>query len=156
MDQNKKMILISLVTIGVLVVFGAVFMLKSKQSVAPVKKNSTLPQNGEIFPTVDSSVVVTIVRVGDGKRVQLKIGGIPTGTNTIDYEFSYDTKAGVPRGVIGTITPTDSTYQKEIVLGSCSTNICTYDEGVNTVKVSLKFNATSGEAQLFEKEFALE
>ena len=146
MDKNKKTVLVTFVTIGVLVVMGAVVMLKGKSSVAPVKRDSTLPQSGDTVPTVDSSVVVTIVRVGDGKRVQLKIVGIPNGTSTIDYEFSYDTKAGVPRGVIGTITPTDSTYQKEIVLGSCSTNICTYDEGVNAVKVSMKFNTASGEA----------
>jgi len=44
--------------------------------------------------------------------------------------------------------------EKEIVLGSCSTNICTYDEGVEKVTVNLKFNSPE-ESRIFEKELAL-
>lgn len=156
MNQNKKTIFISVFTVMVIAIVASVMLINRKELRPISKKVSTLPNNADIVPTVDSSVLVSIKRVGDGKRVKLTISSIPSGTTSIDYEFSYDTRTGVPRGVIGTITPTESTYQKEIVLGSCSTNVCTYDEGVTKVKVSLKFNLDSGSSSIFEKEFALE
>lgn len=114
---------------------------------------SILPQS-EKLAAVESSVKVAVKRSTDGKKAVLTITGIPAKYEDIDYEFTYNAKGGVPRGVLGVLEITDGEVEKEIVLGSCSTNVCTYDEGVEKVTVNLKFNSPN-ESRIFEKDLAL-
>ncbi len=150
--KDKKILFI---VVGMLVLITVVVLLIFRPSSAETEKEteSVLPRK-EMLPKVSSSVKVNVEKTADGKKVLLSIDNIPTGVDEIEYEFSYDTVEGVPRGVLGTIQVDGPSYQKEIVLGSCSTNVCTYDQGVEKVKVFLKFNSKEG-AKVFEKEFLL-
>jgi hypothetical protein len=151
--NNKSKWLIILGSGLVIIVVLVVILLRPSTKKAPEEKKSVLPQD-QTVKQAESSIQVGVSLLPDGKRVKLAIENIPSKYQEIEYEFSYDTEKGVPRGVLGTITVAGDSYEKEIVLGSCSTNTCTYDAGVKKVKVSLKFTGSSG-ASVFEKEFEL-
>jgi len=150
--QNKKWILMGVGAL-VLVIIGFFVLMNRNKPSDEANNESVLPQS-EKMEAVEGSVKVAVERSADGKKAILTITGIPSKYEDIDYEFTYDAKGGVPRGVLGVLEITDGTVEKEIVLGSCSTNICTYDEGVEKVTVNLKFNSPS-ESRIFEKELAL-
>ena len=108
-----------------------------------------------VIPTIDSSVIVDLTSTTAGKEVLLSINKIPSGTNTIDYELSYQTAQQGLQGVIGTITITnDSSYKKTITLGTCSSGKCVYHQVVGKIKLTLKFTGEYGD-KIFEKEYGI-
>ncbi|MCR4329694.1 MAG: hypothetical protein NUV65_04085 [Candidatus Roizmanbacteria bacterium] len=152
--MNKKIAAGAVVVF--IIVFGFVWWAifgKSNNANTPEQTEKVLVE-GEVMKPVEKSVKVQLVRDSSGKKAILTIEGIPQKYTEIEYKLAYDTGAGVPRGVLGTIQVDGETYEKDIVLGSCSTNICTYDEGVNEVDATLKFNSSSG-STIFEKKFKL-
>lgn len=107
----------------------------------------------ELIPTVDSSVIVTLRHTIDGKEVILKVENAPAGTESIDYELSYQTEKQGLQGVIGVITLSGKNgYEKQMTLGTCSSGRCVYHEVMGKIKVNLKFTGSYGE-KVFEKEF---
>ena len=112
--------------------------------------------NTEALPTVDSSVTVNLKADKLKHEVTLSISGVPQGTTKIDYEMSYLAQGDLPKGVIGSIDVAgkSSVEKSGITLGTCSSGACSYDKGVTSIKVSLKFNSDSG-AKILEKEFQI-
>jgi len=147
------------VIIGILIVLtiaGAIFFLKTKNK--PEKKALPTPTpEEEVLPTIsDDEFSATLTPRYDKKAVILKIEKIPKGTKMIEYEMTYDTE-GVERGVMGTITvkPDDKTITREILLGTCSRNVCVYDKNVEKVKLVLRIETDKG-FKSWSKEFLLE
>lgn len=152
--QNKKYIIGGVVFFAVLLIVGFFIMSGSKKTTEETSKKDVLPVS-EVIPTIDSSVKVDLVSQKSNKEVLLTIKDIPSGTIDIEYELSYLAKKTLPKGVLGTVDVSGKTnIEKTITLGTCSSGTCVYDEGVDTVKVSLKFNNDSG-SKIFEKEFSL-
>ena len=152
--KNKTALYVS-IGILVLVLVGGVIFVKGL-----TKKGPTLPQEEEQqveLPPVDPSVIVNLTPKPDGRSVFLTVSKIPTSTTSIEYELSYTTGEGLPKGALGKITLNGKTeVEREILLGTCSTGgKCTFDTGVTSVKLILRFNADSGATQ-FTKEYPLE
>lgn len=149
-----KKIVITLIVLTTVIIGGIFIKIKTnKQSVSSQieKKGDVLPTS-DIIPTIDESVNVNLTSQ-DKKEVILIIENLPKNTTTIEYELSYFTKGNLPKGVIGTIETQDKdSIERRITLGTCSSGTCVYDEGVNNIKVSLKFEGEYGN-KLFEKEF---
>lgn len=117
-------------------------------------KNEHVTPSEAVIPTVDSSVKVDLTSV-NGKEVSLSITGIPSGTNSIDYELSYQTAQQGLQGVLGTIQiDNESEYDKKLTLGTCSSGACVYHQVVGKIKLTLKFNNNKGE-KIFEKEYEI-
>lgn len=152
--MNKKIALG--VVAGLVIVFGLIWwaIMGKPNTSTTVEKTEKVLMEGEDLKPVEKSVQVRLVRDTSGKKAVLTIEGIPSNYTEIEYKLAYNTGAGVPRGVLGTIQVDGNTYEKEIVLGSCSTNICTYDEGVTEIDATLKFNSANG-SKIFEKKFKL-
>lgn len=129
-----------------------VFANRAKQT---PKVTQSLPTQ-EIIPTVDSSVKVSLAAQTGSKELILGINSIPTGTNTIDYELSYQTAQQGLQGVIGTISVSNNknNYQKSITLGTCSSGKCVYHQVVGKIKLTLRFNGDYGE-KIFEKDYEI-
>ena len=150
MDKRKKMILIG-VTVLVLLAVG--FLLINRKS--SNKEGSDLEPTEEILPTVDSSVKVTLEGVSGNREVLLAVEGVPSGTESVDYELSYQTASQGLQGVIGTImTQGKSSFEKKLTLGTCSSGTCVYHQVVGKIKLTLKFTGDYGE-KLFEKEVSI-
>lgn len=148
--EQKKYLMIAGVVI-VLLVIGYWLFGRTKQT----KTDNKEPLPTEmVIPTVDDSVKVSLEDAGNGKEVILKIENAPSGTESVDYELSYNTAQQGLQGVIGTLTDSDSGYEKEITLGTCSSGTCVYHELVGKIKLSLKFSGSFGE-KVFEKEYSI-
>lgn len=111
----------------------------------------TLPETKEVGVEVD------LTPRYDKKAVILKISKIPADVTSIDYELSYEAKGGLPRGVLGKvdIKAGQQTLLREILLGTCSKNVCVYDEGVKKVSLTLKFNKAGGASTGFAQDYEL-
>lgn len=152
--DNKKMLIIVVVVVLVLVTGGV--LLLSKKSANKENQTDSSIQNEAAIPTVDASVKVELSALPGKKDVLLSIKGIPSGTETLEYELSYEARNQGPQGVI--TQPIDisgqSSYEKKITLGTCSSGTCVYHDVVGDISLSLKFTGTYGQ-RIFEKEFPL-
>lgn len=154
MKINKK------VTIGifvaVLVLLGLLGTVAFK-SLTNQQVVEEVPTPTVALPTVSENIKVDLTAKNGNKVVDLKISGIPSNIETIEYELTYTTGAGLPRGVLGKITTEgkSSVTRNDIDLGTCSRGKCVYDMGVTEVNLSLKFNSTSGQSSVFQKTYPL-
>jgi hypothetical protein len=151
--KNKNKIVISVVFVLALLLVVVFVLSRKGNDDTDTERGGTLPQGVKVLP-IDASVKVSVSKTDDGKNVILSIKNVPDHYETIEYEFSYDTVDQIPRGVLGSIEVDSSNIEEEIPLGSCSTNVCTYDEGVEKVRVALKFESPKGN-RVFDKEFNL-
>ncbi|MCA9371431.1 hypothetical protein KC726_00890 [Candidatus Woesebacteria bacterium] len=145
-----------LVIIGgvILVLFIIGFFIRSKSNSANNKSadETVFETPAEIIPTVDSSVIVTI----DGKtEAVIAIDNIPEGTETIEYELSYNTTSGSIEGLFGSIdTKGESSVEEDITFGTCSSGVCRYHSIDGDVSGVFKFSGSYGE-RILEQTFTL-
>jgi len=150
--MNKKMIGL---VVGVLALVGVVLVVFFSQKKPKITEQFQKKEEMTVIPTVDASTVVTLSALQGNKEIVLKSTSLPTGTTSIDYELSYDTKGQGKQGVIGTVSDiTGSNFEKQITLGTCSSGRCVYHEVVGTIQVALKFTGEYGE-KVLSKEFNL-
>lgn len=152
--MNKKIvvgiILVFLAVLGILAVIG--FKSLTKPEVI-----EEMPTPTVVLPTVSEKIKVDLTAKSDNRVVDLKIVGIPSDIDSLEYELTYTTGAGLPRGVLGKV-PVDgksSVVRNDIDLGTCSRGRCVYDTGVTEINLSLKFNSSSGSSSIFQKTYPL-
>lgn len=144
--------IVTAVIVVILLVGGIWFMTRKSTSQGG---NTNISPTEAVIPTIDSSVSVSLTSTTAGHEVELSIKNIPSGTTTVDYELSYQTKQQGLQGVIGTINIGGSSdFDKKITLGTCSSGKCVYHEVVGTIKLTLKFSGGYGE-KIFEKEYSV-
>lgn len=152
--MKNKTVLIGSLLILFLVLGGGIMLVKNlTKPVTPASEDIGISEN---LPPVDASVVVDLTPKGGEQAVILTVSNIPTGTESLEYELSYLTGEGLPKGALGKISlDGKSEISRDILLGTCSRNVCTYDKGVTSIKLVLKFNSAKGATQ-FSKEYPLE
>jgi hypothetical protein len=152
--KNKQMMIIGAVILVLVVLIGGFVLVKGNKKDTTETRKDILPQT-DVIPTVDSSVKVELTGINSNKEVMLAISGIPKDTLTVEYEMSYLSNGSLPKGVIGTIDlDGKDNVERKITLGTCSSGTCVYDTGVQSVKVSLKFNGSYG-SKAYDHEFPL-
>ncbi|OGG16269.1 hypothetical protein A3D77_02305 [Candidatus Gottesmanbacteria bacterium RIFCSPHIGHO2_02_FULL_39_11] len=139
-----------------LVVGGGVFAFTRKGSSEPAEIED-IPTPTVALPTISSDVEVDLTPVNGGKAVKLSIDNVPSDVDTIEYEISYMTGSGIPRGVLGKITTEGkkTISRDDITLGTCSSGHCVVDAGVTSVDLSLKFNTLDG-PKVFRKSYSIQ
>lgn len=153
--MNKKMIMF--IGIGVTIIILAIIGGWTYKSLMKKDVVEEIPTPTVALPTVSESIKVDLTAKNSNKIVDLKINGVPSDTDNIEYELTYTTGAGLPRGVLGKIK-TDgksSITRNNIDLGTCSRGKCVYDTGVTSINLSLKFNSASGTSSVFQKTYPL-
>jgi hypothetical protein len=131
-------------------------LISGKKTENSQQTNSNLP-NSEVIPTVDSSVKVSLDPGKQKGYINLNIKGIPSGTDTIEYEMSYNTAEQGLQGIVPdepVSVKGKDTFTKEFFLGTQSSGAITYHKVVGPIHITLKFNGSYG-AKSFEKEFQL-
>lgn len=149
----KKKLTIILVLIAILLLAVGAFLViwgKNKSKIAD--KEIQEPKTLET-PLVERPFVALIPRA-DGKEFTMEISRIKN-TKTIEYEVVYLSQ-GLSRGVIGSIeTNGENEVSRKMLLGSCSKDVCKYDEGVEEGTLTLRFRGTDG-VQKFTTDFHLQ
>ncbi|NTU72624.1 hypothetical protein HGB07_00385 [Candidatus Roizmanbacteria bacterium] len=154
MEKNKLVISIVGAVIVVSLIAGGVIISGSKKKVSTTQSSVSLPT--EVFPTVDSSVRVTLTPNGDKKEVMLSIKGVPANTTSIDYAISYMTKDQKEQGIssIYSVPAGESTFERKFTLGTCSSGTCVYHQVEGGIKLDLKFSGSYGD-KIFSKSYDL-
>jgi len=149
----KKLIFGVIFIATISIIFFFVIKIKSFSNEAPVEE---IPTPTIVLPTISENIKVDLKALQNNKVVVLKISGLSQKIDYVEYELTYTTGNGLPRGVLGKIT----TYGKsdisrdDIVLGTCSSGKCVYDTGVDTIELSLKFNSLEGPS-IFHETYQL-
>lgn len=142
-----------LILIPVIIILSAIFAARSLISNKPVEEE-VIPTPSVVLPTVSDTVKVNVLSNDNKRAVSIEVSGIPEDVESIDYELIYQTASGLARGVNGNRKVSDLPL-KDITLGSCSTGgKCTYDEGVASVDLVLKFNSPNG-ASIYRNTFPI-
>ncbi len=150
----KKIIIIAVIL--AVISMGIFFYWKSRH-VTQSEEETISPTPTVVLPTISESIKVDLISRNSNKSVDLSINGLTSEISSIEYELTYNTGAGLPRGVLGTINlkGEKKINKTDITLGTCSSGKCVYDTGVTSVNLSLKFNSTSGQSSVFQKNFSL-
>lgn len=153
--DGKKVLIIGAIIVAV-AGSGIWFISTNKQ-----EKNKEVSQSSIVEEKIEEisteELGLTLTARADRKAVKFEI------TNTrniasIDYELSYLAKGDIPRGVIGHIETktTDRKITSDwLDLGSCSRNVCKYDEGVTSVSLILKITTKDDKTLQAQKELEL-
>ena len=150
MKLNKKSYIIGAV---LLVLLTTVFFVFGRKQ-APKEIINETSEIEELIPTIDSSVKVSLDSVAGSRELLLKVDNLPSNTQSVDYELSYQTAQQGLQGVIGTVTNEGDSLEKKLTLGTCSSGTCVYHQVVGKIKLTLKFTGEYGE-KIFEKEYGL-
>lgn len=152
------LVVLVLVGIGVFLVFGkgkVVVQQALDVSEKPVKKISA------------DDIGLSLVPRNDKKAIILQISKLD-GISSLEYEVTYDAKVTdttgdeqsgtTQRGVVGSpiaVKSGDSEIKRTIDLGTCSRNICKYDNVVSAVKFVIKVTYSNGDVGSVEEEITL-
>ncbi|MBI4004676.1 hypothetical protein HY358_00905 [Candidatus Roizmanbacteria bacterium] len=153
--MKKNNLIFSLVAVVIIVGLLSVVVSGKKQQKVEPPKIEELEQTAPI-PTIDSSVIVDVKAKNYKRSVELSVSNTPSGTDSIEYAISYETKQQSLQGIQGMIDviPSKNNYVITRDLGTCSSGTCIYHEVVGSVKVELKFSGTYGE-KIFDKEYEI-
>lgn len=138
----KKYLPLFLFLIGILVL-GAVFFFiarSTKETQAPLDESEKVAE----VPLIDRPVA-TLTPSADGHWLKLKIEKIKISAITLDYELLYTLPDGRTQGVPGsTDIKGESSFERDLLLGSESSGKFRYDEGVEEGTLTLKFRNDMG------------
>ena len=148
----KKIIIPAVIMVFIL--FSGIFILTRGQKSEP--EQVLIPTPTHVLPTISDDIKVELTAQNNNRQVILKISGIPDSVESIEYELTYITEQGLPRGVLGKITVSGESQvtRDDIVLGTCSSGKCVYDTGVESIDLSLKFNEKD-KVSVYRKTFPL-
>jgi len=136
---------------------GAYFILGQKSTEQPVQVEEIEELIIEEVSADDIGLVLTPSR--DNKSVKMEISKI-SDIYSIEYEVSYEAEGkegNVPRGVIGTVEVKDNSLEieRDILLGTCSSNVCRYDTVISDIKFVIRINYKDGKIGSVEEEVSL-
>jgi len=143
MKKIGAIILVVLIGMGIIGGLG-VMMFKDKKNFGPSSKITPTPQQTMEELGKEQLPLVRLIPRADKHEVTLEIENIKD-TNSIEYELTYLSK-GITRGVVGTVNlrEGESSITRKILLGTCSRNVCKYDEGVTGGTLTLRLRGPEG------------
>lgn len=161
----KKMPLILIVLVLIIVGAGLIFSGKLNNRGPKATPTPTPEEEQSIEKLPEEALDVKFETRYDQRAFTLTISGLKEkGYTRFDYEASYDAQSTedptqiVSQGSGSTepILVTDKPFVREILLGTCSKNVCKYDKGVKSVLVTLRLQTEDNKTKIWEKNFALE
>lgn len=150
---NKRSLIIAIAAVVVVLLGVSIYVLSTRNQV-PAQTTDEPGIEIELIPTIIPSDLGLTLKMGDdGKRVIMTIKNT-TDISFIDYELSYTSEGGIPRGAIGHVDVKEvgKAVTQEIVLGTCS-DVCHYDSEVSDIKLIVKISKTDNKT--YQSEISL-
>ena len=150
---NKKSLIIAIVVVVLVLVGVSIYVLSTRKSAT-----TTVEEPGtavEVVPAIAAKDLgLTLEMSPGGNRVIMKIKNTKDITG-VDYELSYISTGGIPRGAIGhtDVKEQGKAISQEIVLGTCS-DVCHYDTDVKDIKLVVKITKTDN--KIYQSEVTLD
>lgn len=160
---KNKLFLIGVIVVVILIGAGVWFFMGRGGSSGDQAAGDDISQN--VVTVKPEEIGLVLTPRADGKAITMKITKL-NGIKSIEYDVSYDANVidegetvTVPRGVVGSailVMPGDSEVSRDLDLGTCSRNVCKYDDVVGPVKFVLKVTYTSGKVASVEKSINIQ
>ena len=150
--MNKKILLI-ISAILLLIIVVVMFMRKSSSQ--KEQEVTVVPTPTKVLEKIEAQDVgdISLTPRYDKKAATLKIKRVSERIDTAEYEFQYETIDGKNQGVLGRIDlSTQKDILKEILLGTCSKNVCRYDTATKGI-LTIKFTGPDSFEKVFQKEY---
>ena len=150
--MKNKNLMIGLAVLAVVLISGGYYFLSAKK--APKQEMALQSQEEQVMTLTPNEIGLSLTAGALNRKVVMTVANTAD-ISSLDYELSYTSKGSIPRGVIGNLDVKEKgkPITKEILLGTCS-DVCHYDEGVKSVKLTLK--VTKIDNKLYQVEKTLE
>jgi len=147
----KKLLPLVVLLLGIGVLVGAYVFIKGRGGDEDTEEEKV----AEI--AFDKRPVTSLTPSADGHWLKLKIEKFGGLGESLDYELLYQLPDGRTQGVPGSITlASESTIERDLLLGSESRGKYTYDEGVKEGTLTIRFRNSKGKLTAkFSTDFAL-
>jgi len=155
----KKIIIILILVAIVIPLLIFLFTRPKKTTTIVPKKTSQTAKQIEL--TADEKPYISLIPRADGHELKFKVTDIPFKFSNAEYELIYtaeDQGLEIEKGVSGTVKLTDSTFEKDLLLGTSScTNGCKYkyDEGITGGILTLTLTTDDKQYFSFETPFII-
>lgn len=152
--MKNKMALAGIASV-VLVVVVAGYMFVSKQKAAKVPVVEQTPEEqGVLMKPEEIGLELTPNKAVT--EVVMKITDVSKFTH-FDFEMSYDAIVDgepIPKGAIGSgdINPGETSIERKITIGTCSSGTCKYDKGVKKISFQIHLTLKDGTSALVKKD----
>lgn len=136
----KKYLPVVIFVLGALILAGGFFFLRGNDD------NPEQEEDEEAVAEIpfEQRPVVSLTPTEDGHYLIMRMNNLGLKAKTLDYVILYDTADGTTRGVPGTAQLNGSEVERDILLGSESSGIFSYDEGVEKGTITLRFRDDKG------------
>lgn len=144
MNKVLPILLVVIIALGLIGGGGYYFF---KKSTAPVVEEQTdLNSESDIAElALEQRPFVSLTPSADGHNLHLTVNKIPSNSTTVEYNLFYMNAQGVSQGATGSGKTNGSTsLERDVLLGSCSSGKCKYDEGVEKGTLEIKLRDSKG------------
>ncbi len=151
--MKKNILIITVVSAVLILGIITAFLLKGRTTPGVIPEIEE--ERGSLIETsLEQRPYVTLTPRTDGKEFTLDISRIDN-AQIIEYELIYLSQ-GLSRGVIGSIDlDGESEISRKLLLGTCSKDVCKYDEGIEEGTLTLRFRSSEG-TRKFVTDFHLQ
>jgi len=130
--KNKKIVIVAVSLFSLLLIVGGVLAINRKRKLNSQKES--LPEEDSRPLSLEEKPFLSLIPQGSIFKLLLTVSG--ANTEELEYEFDYDLKSGLTRGIAGSkIKLENGEGKKDLLLGSCSSGTCKYDEDVQKGKL---------------------
>jgi hypothetical protein len=148
--KKNKWIVAAVVAV-IIIVAGAILVTVNNAKKTPVTQETN---EDSIVNMKPEDIGLTLTPSSDNKELELHIGDVSK-FSEYDYTVSYDAVEDgqtVEKGVIGSgkINSGDTSVDKSITLGTCSSGTCRYDKGIKKIEFDIKLQLKNGKTGAVE------
>ena len=152
--KNKLVLLGIGVVIVVIVVALGIYFMNSKK--AEVGTGPEITAEEEAIQMNPEDIGLELTPNAAVTEVTMKITDV-TKFTAFDYEMSYDALVNdesVPRGAIGSgeVNPGDTSIERKITIGTCSSGTCKYDKGVTKISFIIRLTLKDSTTAVVKKD----
>lgn len=142
--MNRKLLVFLVVILGIATA-GGVFWFVKGVTQKPTATTGLKEQEVRELPLAERPFASLTPRT-DGHEFKFAVSRIPSGIDTLEYELVYKSSSGITQGVPGSVKLKGATtLERNLLLGSCSSGKCKYDEGVEKGTLTLRLRNADGE-----------
>lgn len=152
--MRKNLAIFLFVLVGLVIISAIVFVGGKTKGGLPARATPTPTPEKVVETPLEERPFVTLIPRSDGRELTLEIKGIKN-TTSVEYELAYLSN-DLSRGVIGSIElKGEDSLSRKLLLGSCSRNVCKYDENVSRGTLTLRLRGP-GSTKKFTADFHLQ
>lgn len=154
--QNKMALSGVAAVVLVVAVAGYVFVSQKRAAKEPVVQETPEEQAQQMKP---EEIGLELIPNKALTEVEMKITDVSKFTH-FDFEMSYDAIVdgeAVPKGAIGSgdVNPGETSVDRKITIGTCSSGTCKYDKGVKKMSFLIRLTLKDGKTAVVKKDLDL-